>query len=52
MMLCKGRGMREVVDVGAYKVAEVGLFGEQMVGVYFFLGLQLAALVTSEGFAE
>lgn len=41
-----------MVAVGTYKAAELGLFGEEIVGVYFFLGLQFVALMKCEGFAE
>lgn len=51
MALCKGRGVRKVVDAGAYRAVELGVFGGEMVGVCFFLGLQLAALMKCEGFA-
>lgn len=35
---CKGHEAREVVDVGAYKAEILGLFVEEKVGGYFFLG--------------
>lgn len=31
---------------------KLGLFGEEMAGGHFFLGLQLAALLKCEGFVE
>lgn len=52
MKLCMGRGVRKVVDVGTYRALKLGLFGGEMVVGYFFLGLQLAALMKCEGFAE
>lgn len=52
MMLCKGHGVGEEVAVGAYMVGELDLFGEEMVGVHFFLDLQVAALMKCGGLAE
>lgn len=51
-MLCKGCGVREAVDVGADKAVELGLFGEKMVDVHFFLGLLLTTLTNCKGSAE
>lgn len=51
MMPCKGCWARQAVHVGAYKAVEQGLFGVEMVGGCFFLGLKLAAMMTCEGFA-
>lgn len=51
-MPCKGRWVRQAVHVGAYKAVEQGLFGKEMVGRCFFLGLKLAVMMKCEGFAE
>lgn len=51
MTICKGLEVRQAVAVGAYKAVELGLFGAEMAGGCFFLGLLSAALVKCEGFA-